>query len=188
VAWVAIGALFGLAMCGLWALTSKVRTTSGQSRAKRRTDARPLTRAALLIAIGTVGVLLAGIIVFLVAIDLRGATSEGSTTAATTTPTAAGVQRPPAKPVTILVLNASGFAKPAADIVGVLRGMGYTISATVTSPVRATSAVQCQDGFADDAAWIVYLMGTTTANEVFPDPPPPEAVNVNCIVTVGKQT
>jgi hypothetical protein len=209
VAWVAIGAVVGLAICGLWAISSKMRERTaaprpaGPSAAGPRRTAPPAGtprrgaqrpprsgRSRVVVSFGlvTVAVLLLGLVVFLVAIDLRGAASDGVTeTAVTTSPTVPGLVRPAAQQVRLVVLNGSGFARPAADVVGVLRGMGYTINATVTAPVQQTSAVECREGFADDAAWLVYVLGPSTANDLFPDPPPPEAVDADCIVVVGRE-
>ena len=61
-------------------------------------------------------------------------------------------------PIHSIALVDSGTV-PATDVVGVLRGFGYTITGTVTTTGRATSAVQCRDGFAADAEWIAYLLG-----------------------------
>jgi hypothetical protein len=190
VAWVAVGAVVGLAICGLWALSSIVReraAKAGPPRTGPPRPARPRSRGVLLAVFAAVAVLLVGLVAFLVTIDLRGAASDGAAAPATTTsPTSPGVVRPAPQPVRVAVFNASGFAKPATDVVGVLRGFGYTITGTVTTTGRATSAVQCRDGFAADAEWIAYLLGRSVANDVFPDPPPPEAADVDCIVVVGR--
>ena len=188
-AWVGIGALLGLAICGLWWLSSIVRDRA--ERAEQATGRRSRgSRSPLvaLLAIGVVAVLLAGVVVFLAAIDLRGAGSDGSTSSASTTsPTSPGVRRPPPASVQLLVENGSGFAKPASDVAGVLRRMGYTVTGTITVPARATSAVQCRDQYASDALWLVYLLGPSVSNDVFPDPAPPEAASAGCIVIVGRE-
>jgi hypothetical protein len=192
-AWVGLGAVVGLALCGLWLLTNVVRDRTARDAPTGAEPGRTSRgRMAALIAIGATGILLLGVVVFLVGIDLEGAGSDGSSSASATAPVTTtllppGDRQHPPNQVRIDLANASGFARLASKVGDSLKSMGYVITGPTTTVVQQGSTVTCRDGFAADAVWLKYLLGGTTDNLPFPNPPPPELANFDCVIVVGRE-
>jgi hypothetical protein len=188
VAWVGVAALVGLAVCGLWALSDKVRDpASDDSRPDGEPPRRRGFRIALLTLIGVGCAVLVGGVAFLVVIDRQGAGSDDGSSAATgpTTSTLDPNRPHPPQQVRIAIVNASAFPKPATVAADTLRSKGYVITGTTNAQTREGTTVQCRTGFEFDAAALARGFGDTTAVEPFPNPPP-DAGKTDCIVVVGR--
>lgn len=112
-----------------------------------------------------------------------GGTPTTSTPGETTASTAAG--RDPSE-VRVLVLNAGQAAGAAQNKANQLRTAGYnTLPASNTLP-RTGLAVQCAEGFDNEAAALALAVGEGAVTEPFPDEPPAEAENADCLVLLGQ--
>jgi len=104
--------------------------------------------------------------------------TPGETTASTP------VGRDPSE-VRVLVLNAGQAAGSAQNKANQLRTAGYnTLPASNTLP-RVGLAVQCREGFDNEAAALTLAVGEGATVEPFPDEPPAEAENADCLVLLG---
>jgi len=104
--------------------------------------------------------------------------TPGETTASTP------ADRPPSE-VRVLVLNAGQAAGAAQNKANQLRTAGYnTLPASNTLP-RVGLAVQCREGFDNEAAALTLAVGEGATVEPFPDEPPAEAENADCLVLLG---
>jgi LytR cell envelope-related transcriptional attenuator len=108
------------------------------------------------------------------------ATTPGETAAPTT---AAG--RNPAE-VRVLVLNAGQAAGSAGNKANQLRAAGYNILPASNTLPRTGIAVQCREGFDSDAAILAAATDPSATVEPFPDEPPPEAADADCLVLLGQ--
>lgn len=187
-AWVGVAALVGLAICGLWALSDKVRDhAADDGRSEGAEPSRRGLRIVLMTLIGLGCVVLVGGVAFIVIIDRQGSGSDDGSSAATgPTTTTRDPNRPhPPQQVRIAIVNASAFPKPATVAADALRSQGYVITGTTNAQTRTGTTVQCRTGFELDAAALARGFGETTAVEPFPNPPP-DAGKTDCIVVVGR--
>ena len=186
-AWVGIAALVGLAVCGLWALSDKVRVRADDGRSDGGPPRRRGSRIALMTFIGVGCIVVAGGVAFVVIADRQGAGSEKAssvTTGPTTTTRDPNKPHPPQQ-VRIAIVNASAFPRPATVAADTLRSKGYVIAGTTNAQTREGSVVQCRTGFELDAAALARGFGGTTVVEPFPNPPPDAGIS-DCIVVVGR--
>jgi cytoskeletal protein RodZ len=187
-AWLGIAALVGLAICGLWALSDKVRhPTVNGGRSDGAKTRRRGSRIALMTLIAVGCVVVVGGVAFIVITDRQGAGTENASPKVTapTTTTRDPNQPHPAQQVRIAIVNASAFPKPATVAADTLRSKGYVITGTTTAPTRQGTAVQCRTGYEPDAAALARGFGATAVVEPFPVPPP-DAGTTDCIVIVGR--
>ena len=187
-AWVGIAAVVGLVICGLWALVDVAH-----DRAARRSGETPrhgrAGTLALFAAIIAAGVLVVGIVVFLVAIDLEGSGtggSAGSTHLTTTTTAPKGPHLHPPQQVRVAIVNASGFPRPAVALSTKLRAIGFVVAGTTSAPVQQGSTIQCVEDFKIDAARLYLVLGGTAPMQPAPNPPPFDPTQVDCLVTLGR--
>lgn len=103
-----------------------------------------------------------------------------ATTAARTPTAIAG-----ASEVRVLVLNGSGVPNLATNNVTTLRGLGYGIAGIGDAPARTGTLVQCRPGLGLWAARLANVYSPIATTAPFPSPPPAEAPNTDCIVTLG---
>ena len=91
----------------------------------------------------------------------------------------------PADQVRVLVLNGSGLANAAGTKANELRGNGYAIAGTGNAAQQTGSTVACVAGFEKEADTLAKTAGAGFSLAGYPDPPPTEAANADCIVTIG---
>jgi LytR cell envelope-related transcriptional attenuator len=125
--------------------------------------------------------------------------SQGNTTTTTTeprndstTPTTTGTTTAstPAKSpeqLRVIVLNAGAATGAAGDLSDELRSKGYTNQAQAGDWPDVNGrgrSVFCKAGSEQEAAALAVAAGNAKTGE-FPDPPPPGAEDVDCIVAIG---
>lgn len=101
----------------------------------------------------------------------------------TTATTPAG--RDPSE-VRVLVLNAGQAAGSAQNKANQLRAAGYNTLPASNTLARTGVAVQCRGGFDNEAAALALAAGEGATVEPFPDEPPPEAADADCLVLLGQ--
>jgi hypothetical protein len=106
-------------------------------------------------------------------------TTPGETTTTT------GEGRDPSE-VRVLVLNAGQAQGAAMNKANQLRTAGYnTLPASNTLP-RTGIAVQCREGFDNDAAVLAAAVDPAATVEPFPDQEPEGAADADCLVLLGQ--
>jgi hypothetical protein len=174
----------GLALCGLWALSDRVRRRSDDGKAEPRRS----TAVWLALIIAT-GVLLVGVLGFVVVINREGAGSNGETSAAprvTTTTVPKGPHLHPPQAVRIAIVNASGFARPGVDLGTKLRKGGFIVTGTTSAPVQEGSTIQCTDDFTIDASRLFLVMNAAAVVQPMAVPPPVDTTAVDCLIVLGR--
>jgi len=112
-----------------------------------------------------------------------GGDTPGTTTPGETTAPPAG--RDPSE-VRVLVLNAGQAAGSAQNKANQLRAAGYNTLPASNTLARTGVAVQCREGFDNEAAALTLATGEGATVEPFPDEPPPEAADADCLVLLGQ--
>lgn len=163
------------------ALTLSARRRQSSLDLVLRTAARGAVLIGLAVVIG---------IVLLQVVDKGGGGGSGVSPPATqapdesTTSTTGESGRPPDQ-VRVLVLNASGLANAAGTKANELRGSGYAIAGTGNAEQQQGSTVACTSGFEKEADALAKAAGAGFSVTTYPDPPPPDSENADCIVTLG---
>lgn len=148
---------------------------------------RTAARGAALIGVAVV----LGIVLLQVVDDggSPGGGSNGTTPATngnnTTSTTLAG----PNPELLVKVLNGSGVSGAAQNTANELRAAGYATAnaGDAPTPREGSNAVQCSEGFEDDATTLAKVVGGNTVVETFPDPVyQGTEQGVNCFVIIGK--
>jgi hypothetical protein len=107
------------------------------------------------------------------------------TTPGETTPTTAAGRDP--SEIRVLVLNAGQAAGSAQNKANQLRAAGYNTLPASNDPItRIGIAVQCREGFDNDAAILAANTDPSATVEPFPDEPPAEAADADCLVLLGQ--
>ena len=102
-----------------------------------------------------------------------------------TTATTAAEPRPPAQ-VRVLVLNAGQPAGSAMNKANALKlDPGYNTVGFSDAPDRTGVAVQCRQGFEQEADALALSVGEGAEVEPFPEPPPAGSENADCVVLLG---
>lgn len=164
----------------------------GAARGSDRTIARSAARGAGLIGAAVV----VGIILLQVVDDGSsgpagngggGGNGSGDTPVTDpTTQTTSADTRPPNQ-VRVLVLNAGQPAGSAQNKANDLRLAGYNTLPASNDPVgRQGVAVQCREGFDDEAAALALAVGGGASVEPFPAQPPEGSENADCLVLLGQ--
>jgi LytR cell envelope-related transcriptional attenuator/Protein of unknown function (DUF2510) len=112
----------------------------------------------------------------------RATTTLASTTTLGTSTTVAG--RPPAQ-VRVEVLNASGKAGAAGAMSDTLKAAGYTIAGLGNATTQKGTTVACETGFDAEAAALAQNVGAGATTQPLASPPPADAANADCLVTLG---
>lgn len=113
----------------------------------------------------------------------------GGGTPGTTTPDETTVTTPAGRDpseVRVLVLNAGQAAGAAQNKANQLRAAGYNTLPASNTLARTGIAVQCREGFDNEAAALALATGEGATVEPFPDEPPPEAADADCLVLLGQ--
>jgi hypothetical protein len=87
--------------------------------------------------------------------------------------------------VRVKVLNGSNDSAAAARVSNQLRGLGYTIEPPTTTAARTGSVVQCRANLTQDARSLIQALGPTFKMEPLPNPPPPAATGIDCLIILG---
>jgi len=104
-----------------------------------------------------------------------------------TTPDDTQPEKSPAE-LRVIVLNGGAPAGSAREMSSALQQAGYTNQAQATDWVgqeQTGNSVLCTAGLEREAATLATAVGSGTTTAAFPDPVPPGAEEVDCIVAVG---
>ena len=161
---------------------------AAQPKGAGRTSAFSAGRGAALIG----GAIVVGLILLKV-VDEPSASGGGggggggqSPVTATTPASISGDVRDPSE-VRVIVLNASGVGGAAANKTNALRTAGYNMLTPADAPQRQGTAVQCQEGYENEANVLLLALVEDGAT-VEPYETPPAglgAEEANCVVYLG---
>jgi hypothetical protein len=135
--------------------------------------------------------LVAGIGLYLVIHHSPSASVQGAarSTVTVTTPTSSGASPVGGLPVSslrLIVVNGAGTSPAAAAKIATLRRLGYPIVDSVAGAATTGTTVQCKTGLSAQASTLAKALGPGAVVKAFPNPAPPIAPLLECLVTIGK--
>jgi hypothetical protein len=86
----------------------------------------------------------------------------------------------------LVVINGAGGSTAGLAKVATLKKLGYPIVASVAGAATTGTTVQCKTGLSAQADALAKALGSGAVVKPFPNPAPPVAPLLECLVTLGK--